>query len=157
MATALAWIVLVVPLISGVVLAGWPTEPPHAITRLLGIGSILVSFALTLAVFIGVNLAAERHPAARDAWWRPRTRIAALRRDIALLLQLPPKEVGMIILLYTFAIFRPSATAASKNGDGRMRVLGWNENIRSSFAQGRVRTGTIKPLPDRVQPIRAGA
>jgi NADH-quinone oxidoreductase subunit L len=53
-ATALAWIVLVVPLISGVVLAGWPTEPPHAITRLLGIGSILVSFALTLAVFIGM-------------------------------------------------------------------------------------------------------
>ena len=54
MATALAWIVLVVPLISGGVLAGWPTEPPNAITRLLGIGSILVSFALTLAVFIGM-------------------------------------------------------------------------------------------------------
>ena len=54
MATALAWIVLVLPLVSGVVLAGWPTEPPHAITRLLGIGSILVAFGLSVAVFVGM-------------------------------------------------------------------------------------------------------
>ena len=54
MATALSWIVLVLPLISGVVLAGWPTEPPRGVTRLLGIGSILVAFALSVTVFIGM-------------------------------------------------------------------------------------------------------
>lgn len=54
MATALAWIVLVLPLVSGVVLAGWPTEPPHAVTRLLGIGSILMAFGLSVAVFVGM-------------------------------------------------------------------------------------------------------
>lgn len=54
MATALSWIVLVLPLISGVVLAGWPTEPPRGVTRLLGIGSILVAFGLSVAVFIGL-------------------------------------------------------------------------------------------------------
>jgi len=53
-ATALSWIVLVLPLISGVVLAGWPTEPPRGVTRLLGIGSILVAFALSVTVFIGM-------------------------------------------------------------------------------------------------------
>ena len=52
MATALSWIVLVLPLLSGVVLAGWPTEPPHAVTRLLGIGSILAAFALSVVVFL---------------------------------------------------------------------------------------------------------
>ena len=44
MATALAWIVLLVPLVSGIVLTGWPKEPPHRVTRLLGVGSILIAF-----------------------------------------------------------------------------------------------------------------
>lgn len=61
--------------------------------------ALIAAAVVALAVFLGVTLAAERHPAARDAWWRPRTRIAALRRDIALLLQLPAREVGVISML----------------------------------------------------------
>ena len=43
MATGLAWIALAIPLISGVILTGWPHEPSHVTTRVLGIGSILAS------------------------------------------------------------------------------------------------------------------
>ncbi len=54
MATGLAWIALAIPLISGVILTGWPHEPSHVTTRVLGIGSILASFALSVAIFIGL-------------------------------------------------------------------------------------------------------
>jgi len=40
MATALAWIALAIPLISGIILTGWPHEPSHVTTRVLGIGSL---------------------------------------------------------------------------------------------------------------------
>lgn len=54
MATALAWIALAIPLASGLILTGWPHEPSHVTTRVLGIGSILVSFILSVAIFIGM-------------------------------------------------------------------------------------------------------
>lgn len=58
----------------------------------------VVAAAAALVAFIAVTIAAERHPAAQDAPWRPRTRLRALQRDLALLVQLPRREVAVISL-----------------------------------------------------------
>jgi NADH-quinone oxidoreductase subunit L len=50
-ATTLAWIILLLPLLGGIALASWPGEPPRAVTRLIGIGSIATAFVLALAIF----------------------------------------------------------------------------------------------------------
>ena len=52
MPTTLAWFVLLLPLLGGIVLAAWPVEPPRPVVRLIGIGSIATAFVLTLAIFI---------------------------------------------------------------------------------------------------------
>lgn len=96
MATALAWIVLVVPLISGIVLAGWPGEPPHAVTRLLGIGSILVSFALSVAVFVGLlgNAADDRSFTSSAFEW-----ISIAGTDVDLSILVDPLSVMMMLII----------------------------------------------------------
>ena len=54
MQTTLAWIVLVLPLLGGITLVAWPGEPPRAATRLIGIGSILIAFALAVTIFVSL-------------------------------------------------------------------------------------------------------
>ena len=96
MATALAWIVLVVPLISGIVLAGWPGEPPHAVTRLLGIGSVLISFALSVAVFVGLlgNAADDRSFTSSAFEW-----ISIAGTDVDLSILVDPLSVMMVLII----------------------------------------------------------
>lgn len=96
MATALAWIVLVVPLASGVVLAGWPAEPPRAITRLLGIGSILVAFVLSVAVFAGLlgNAATDRSFTSSAFEW---ISIGGVSVDLSILVD--PLSVMMMLII----------------------------------------------------------
>ena len=96
MATALSWIVLVVPLISGIVLAGWPGEPSHAITRLLGIGSILISFALSVAVFVGLlgNAADDRSFTSSAFEW-----ISIAGADVDLSILVDPLSVMMMLII----------------------------------------------------------
>lgn len=54
MQTTLAWFVLVLPLLGGITLVAWPGEPPRAATRLIGIGSILIAFALAVTIFVSL-------------------------------------------------------------------------------------------------------
>ena len=54
MQTTLAWFVLVLPLLGGITLIAWPGEPPRAVTRLIGIGSILIAFALAVTIFVSL-------------------------------------------------------------------------------------------------------
>ena len=54
MQTTLAWFVLVLPLLGGITLVAWPGEPPRAVTRLIGIGSILIAFALAVTIFVSL-------------------------------------------------------------------------------------------------------
>jgi len=95
-ATALAWIVLVVPLISGVVLAGWPKEPPHAVTRVLGVGSILVAFILSAVVFAGLvgNAADDRSFVSSAFEW---ISIGGVKVDLAILVD--PLSVMMMLII----------------------------------------------------------
>lgn len=65
--------------------------PSFSITPLL-----LFALAGIVVAFIIVTFVADRHQAAKDASWRPRTRLLALRRDILLLVQLPRREVAII-------------------------------------------------------------
>ena len=54
MQTTLAWFVLVLPLLGGITLVAWPGEPPRRVTRLIGIGSILIAFALAVTIFVSL-------------------------------------------------------------------------------------------------------
>ena len=54
MQTTLAWFVLLLPLLGGITLVAWPGEPPRAVTRLIGIGSILIAFALAVTIFVSL-------------------------------------------------------------------------------------------------------
>ena len=54
MATTLAWIILLLPLLGGITLAAWHGEPPRATVRLIGIGSIAVAFVLALSIFVNM-------------------------------------------------------------------------------------------------------
>ena len=96
MAGPLAWAVLLVPLLSGVVLAGWPHEPPHAVTRLLGIGSILVSFALSVVVFAGMlgSPAGDRTVTSRAFEWID---IGGVTVDVSILVD--PLSVMMMLII----------------------------------------------------------
>ncbi len=51
METTFAWIILLLPLLGGITLAAWPGEPPRAVTRLIGIGSVLIAFMLAVSIF----------------------------------------------------------------------------------------------------------
>ncbi len=51
MQTTFAWIILLLPLLGGISLAAWPGEPPRAVTRLIGIGSVAIAFLLALSIF----------------------------------------------------------------------------------------------------------
>jgi NADH-quinone oxidoreductase subunit L len=95
-ATALAWVVLALPLLSGIILTGWPTEPPQVITRLLGIGSILISFALTLTIFIGMlgNPADDRTFTSSAYQWID---IGGLSVDLSILVD--PLSVMMMLII----------------------------------------------------------
>jgi len=95
-ATALAWVVLVVPLISGVVLAGWPKEPPHAVTRVLGVGSILVAFILSAVIFAGLlgNATDDRAFTSSAFEW-----ISIAGVDVNLAILVDPLSVMMMLII----------------------------------------------------------
>ena len=96
MATALAWIVLVVPLISGIVLAGWPKEPPHAVTRVLGVGSILIAFILSATIFVGLlgNASDDRAFTSSAFEW-----ISVAGVDVNLAILVDPLSVMMMLII----------------------------------------------------------
>jgi len=95
-ATALAWIVLVVPLISGIVLAGWPKEPPHAVTRVLGVGSILIAFILSATIFAGLlgNASDDRAFTSSAFEW-----ISIAGVDVNLAILVDPLSVMMMLII----------------------------------------------------------
>jgi NADH-quinone oxidoreductase subunit L len=94
--TSLGWIVLLLPLLGSVVLALWPGEPAKVVTRLVGCGSILVPFVLTLAVFFGMlaDDASERSHV--DSLWEWIS-IGDLRVDVAI--QIDPLSVLMMLVI----------------------------------------------------------
>jgi NADH-quinone oxidoreductase subunit L len=51
MEAALAWIVLGLPLLGALTLSLWPDEPPRSMTRVLGVGPIVVGFLLTVLLY----------------------------------------------------------------------------------------------------------
>lgn len=84
------------PLVSAMVLAFWPGEPAKNVTRTLGVGSILVAFALTLAIFVGMlgDSADERSHV--DGLWEW-IAIGDLKVDLAI--QVDPLSVLMMLVI----------------------------------------------------------
>jgi NADH-quinone oxidoreductase subunit L len=106
-ATNLGWFVLVLPLLSALVLALWPGEPDENITRVLGVGSIAVAFALTLAIFIGLLGDPAETRSHVDGLWEW-IAIGDLKVDLAIqvdtlsvLMMLVITGVGALIHLYS--------------------------------------------------------
>ncbi len=107
MATTLSWMVLVLPLVSGLVLTGWPSEPPRAITRVLGIGSILVAFALSVWVFADLlgSPPEERSLTSRAFEWIAigdvTVDLSILVDPLSVMMMLVITGVGFLIHLYS--------------------------------------------------------
>jgi NADH-quinone oxidoreductase subunit L len=95
-ATNLGWIVLVLPLVSALVLAMWPGEPSKAITRALGVGSILLAFVLTLVVFFGMLGDPADARSHVDGLWEW-IAIGDLKVDLAI--QIDPLSVLMMLVI----------------------------------------------------------
>jgi NADH-quinone oxidoreductase subunit L len=95
-ATSLGWIALLLPLVGSLTLALWPREPAKAVTGAVGVGSIFVSFVLTLAIFAGMlgDAAAERSHT--DSLWEWIS-VGNLRVDLAI--QIDPLSVLMMLVI----------------------------------------------------------
>jgi NADH-quinone oxidoreductase subunit L len=94
--TTLGWIVLGLPLLGAVVLALWPTEPPKAVSRIVGVGSIGVAFVLTAIVFFGMlgeDPSGRTHVDGLFEW----ISIGSLRVDLAI--QIDPLSVMMMLII----------------------------------------------------------
>ena len=96
METTLGWLVLALPLLGALVLALWPSEPPKAVTRAVGCGSILVAFALTAAIFFSMlsdDPSARTHVDGLYEW----ISIGSLKVDLAI--QIDPLSVMMMLVI----------------------------------------------------------
>jgi NADH-quinone oxidoreductase subunit L len=94
--SALAWIVLGLPLLGCVVLSLWPGEPDRRVTRLVGVGLPAVAFALTVAIFAAMlGEDAEERSEVTTLWTWVRT--AGLDIDLALLID--PLSVMMMLII----------------------------------------------------------
>lgn len=107
MATNLGWIVLLLPLVGALVLALWPGEPAKAVTRGVGVGSILVAFALTLAIFIGMLGDPAEQRSHVDGLWEwisigdLKVNLAIQIDPLSVLMMLVITGVGFLIHLYS--------------------------------------------------------
>ncbi len=96
MEPALAWIVLGLPLLGAATLAAWPSEPPRSMTRVLGVGPMVVSFLLTAWLYVqmlGEN-SDDRLVVSRVWEW---IEIGDLSIDVAL--QVDPLSVMMMLVV----------------------------------------------------------
>ncbi len=96
MVTSLAWIVLVAPLLGGVLLASWPGEPPHRVTRIIGLGSVLIAFLLAVTIFVILltNGADDRSFTSSAFEW---ISIGGVHVDLAILVD--PLSVMMMLII----------------------------------------------------------
>ncbi len=105
---SLAWVVLLLPLAGALVLGfSGSAEPPKALTRVAGVGTIALSFAATLVIFFTLlGRDADDRALTTTAWrW---AELGPLRIDLALLLDplsvlmmLVITGVGMLIVAYS--------------------------------------------------------
>ncbi|MEW6581301.1 MAG: NADH-quinone oxidoreductase subunit L [Actinomycetota bacterium] len=96
METNLGWIVLALPLAGALILSLWPGEPPKAVTRAVGVGSVFLAFVLTAVVFAGML---GDDPSSRshvDGLWEWIT-VGDLRVDLAI--QIDPLSVLMMLVI----------------------------------------------------------
>ena len=96
MEPALAWIVLALPLLGAGTLAAWPGEPPRSMTRVLGVGPIMVGFLLTAWLYLQMlGESAEQRTVVSRVWeW---IEIGDLSVDVAL--QVDPLSVMMMLVI----------------------------------------------------------
>jgi NADH-quinone oxidoreductase subunit L len=92
----LGWIVLLLPLAGAVVLSLWPGEPPTAVTRGIGAGSILAAFGVTLAIFVSLLGDPADQRSHVDGLWEW-IAIGDLRLDVAI--QIDPLSVLMMLVI----------------------------------------------------------
>jgi NADH-quinone oxidoreductase subunit L len=106
-ASVLGWLVLGLPLLGAIILSLWPSEPSKAITRLVGCGSMLLAFVLTLATWgtlLGEGAEERTHVSALWRW----IEIGNLKVDLSIridqlsvLMMLVITGVGFLIHLYS--------------------------------------------------------
>jgi NADH-quinone oxidoreductase subunit L len=105
--SALAWLVLGLPLLGCVVLSLWPGEPRRSITRVVGVGLPAVSFVLTAIIFVTLlTRNAEDRLEVTTLWnWVKTDGLSidlALQIDqLSVLMMLIITGVGSLIILYS--------------------------------------------------------
>ena len=114
MVAALAWAVLALPLLAGLVLMAWPSEPPRRVTRLLGIGGLLVAFVLTLVIFVSLlgSPAAERSVTSSAYRW-----ISIGGVDVDLSILVDPLSVMMMLVITGVGLLIHVFSAGYMNGE----------------------------------------
>ena len=106
-ASVLGWLILGLPLLGALILSLWPSEPPQMVTRVIGCGSMLLAFILTLVTWgtlLGENPEDRTHVSSLWRW----IEIGDLRVDLAIrvdqlsvLMMLVITGVGFLIHLYS--------------------------------------------------------
>ena len=107
MEPALAWIVLCLPLLAALTLSLWPDEPPRSMTRVMGVGSIMVSFGLTLLLFAQMLGEDGEDRTVVSRFWRwieigdLSLDVAVLVDPLSLMMMMVITGVGSLIFLYS--------------------------------------------------------
>ena len=93
---ALGWIILALPLFGSLILSLWPHEPRQAIVRLVGCGSMLAAFVLTIAAWIVLANRSTEHRVVDSALWNW-IQIGDLRVDLAI--RIDPLSILMMLVI----------------------------------------------------------
>ena len=101
----LGWLILGLPLLGALILSLWPKEPSKGVVRVVGCGSMLAAFVLTIALFI--DQAGHQNEVHTSALWRwidmgnLHVDLAIRIDQLSILMMLVITGVGFLIHLYS--------------------------------------------------------
>ncbi len=107
MIAVLAWIVLLLPLVGATIMALWPSEPPRALTRTLGVGTIALGFVASAAMYTTLlGRGSENRHVVSTAWqWANvdglNIHLAILIDPLSMMMMMIITGIGALIVLYS--------------------------------------------------------